>query len=93
MKVSRILLRTVDIDVVELSVAATKIYIHELSVAFGTGQHLRYIPAHQIAASLGPNISCLHWERHSVIRYMGKQDSMAYLGSICENDTNSPDSV
>ena len=36
----KIFLRTVDIDVVELSVAATKIDIHELSVAFETGQHL-----------------------------------------------------
>lgn len=54
----KILLRTVDTDVVVLAVAATaKIDIQELWVAFGTGQHFRYIPAHKIAASLGPDKS------------------------------------
>ena len=57
MKVSRILLRTVDIDVVELSVAATKIYIHELSVAFGTGQHDIFL-----------SIKLLHlWSQHFML--------------------------
>ncbi|KAG0721106.1 hypothetical protein GWK47_047115 [Chionoecetes opilio] len=54
----KILLRTVDTDIVVLAVAATtKLKIQELWVAFGTGQHFRYIPAHEIAAFLGPDKS------------------------------------
>ena len=54
----KILLRTVDTDVVVLAMAATtKLKIKELWVAFGTGKHFRYIPAHEIAAFLGPDKS------------------------------------
>ncbi|KAG0700758.1 hypothetical protein GWK47_025468 [Chionoecetes opilio] len=54
----KILLRTVDTDIVVLAVAATtKLKIQELWVAFGTDQHFRYIPAHEIAAFLGPDKS------------------------------------
>ena len=59
----RILLSTVDTDVVVLSVAAaTKLYVHmeELWIAFGTG---RYIPVHDIVKTIGHrslNILCLH---------------------------------
>ena len=54
----KVLLRTVDTDVVVLAVmAAAKIDIQELWVAFGTGKHFRYIPAHQIALALGPSKS------------------------------------
>ena len=65
------LLRTVDTDVVVLAVAgATKLNIDELElwVAFGTAKKFRYIPAHEIAVSLGPDMSQalpifsrLHW--------------------------------
>ena len=59
-----ILLRTVDTDVLVLAGAV----FHHLSsmrpdeqleiwVAFGTGINLRYIPAHSIASSLGPERS------------------------------------
>ena len=52
---NKILLRTVDTDVVVLSVAAfAKLEIQELWIAFGTGKNFRYIPIHEIAASLGP---------------------------------------
>ncbi|KAG0712884.1 hypothetical protein GWK47_001988 [Chionoecetes opilio] len=52
------ILRTVNTDIVALAVAATtKLKIQELWVAFGTGQHFRYIPAHEIAAFLGPDKS------------------------------------
>ena len=54
----KILLRTVDSDVVVLCVAVVaKVDVRELWIAFGTGKHIKYIPAHEIAASLGPNKS------------------------------------
>ena len=54
----KFLLRTVDTNVVVLSVAAAaKLKIQELWIAFGTGKHLRYIPAHEIAVSLAPSKS------------------------------------
>ena len=51
---------TVDTDVVVLAVFAIN---HlpagcELWLAFGTGKSFRYLAAHQIAASLGPQMSC-----------------------------------
>ncbi len=55
---ANIQLRTVDTDVIVLAVAAAaKIDVQELWVAFGTGKNFRYIPAHEIAASLGPDKS------------------------------------
>ena len=52
---NKILLRTIDTDVVVLSVAAfAKLEIQELWIAFGTGKNFRYIPIHEIAASLDP---------------------------------------
>ena len=54
----RILLRTVDTDVVVLAVAFhQRLECDQLWLAFGTGQHLRYIPAHELAAGLGPQRS------------------------------------
>ena len=50
----RIMLRIVDTDVLVLAVSNCALLDEtELWVAFGTGKHLRYIPAHDIAASLG----------------------------------------
>ena len=54
------LIRTVDIDVVVMAVVALN---HlptgcELCLAFGTGKSFRYLAAHQIAASIGPEM-CL----------------------------------
>jgi len=54
----KFLLRTVDTDVVALAIAAAgTIKMQELWVSFGTDKHHRYIPAHEIALSLGPNRS------------------------------------
>ena len=57
----KILQRTVDTDIVVLAVAAAAklntISDLELWVAFGTGKHFRYIPVHEIAACLGPEMS------------------------------------
>ena len=54
----KILLRTVNTGVVVLAVAgAAKLNIEELWVAFGTAKRFRYIPAHEIAVSLGPDMS------------------------------------
>ena len=53
---SRVLIRTVDTDVVALAVAAVvQTDAKELWVAFGTGKKFRYISAHDIAAALGPD--------------------------------------
>lgn len=50
----RIMLRTVDTDVLVLAVSVVALLEEtEMWVAFGTGKHLRYIPAHEIAASIG----------------------------------------
>ena len=56
----QILIRTVDTDVMVLAVFAIN---HlpagcELWLAFGTGKSFRFLAAHQIAASLGPQMSC-----------------------------------
>jgi hypothetical protein len=51
---TKVLIRTVDNDVVVLDVAYTqRLGIQELWVAFGVGKHFRYIPVHQIATDLG----------------------------------------
>ena len=55
----RVIVRTVDTDVVVLCIAfQQKTSCKELWVAFGTGKHFRYIPAHEIAAALGPDRAC-----------------------------------
>ena len=48
----KILIRTVDTDVVILAIAfAKKLEVEELWVAFGVGKHLRYFPIHKIACA------------------------------------------
>ncbi|CAH3181917.1 unnamed protein product [Porites evermanni] len=57
----KILLRTVDTDVLVLAVAflqqVTEGEHLDLWVAFGTGNNFRYIAAHEIATKLGPEVS------------------------------------
>ncbi|KAG7161592.1 hypothetical protein Hamer_G014153 [Homarus americanus] len=56
----RILIRTVDTDVVVLAVALANErseVLDELWLTFGTGKNRRYIAAHQIAKALGPENS------------------------------------
>ena len=55
----QILVRTVDTDVVVLAVTAVEKLPVEVEVwlAFGTGKNFRYLPAHKIAAHLGPEKS------------------------------------
>ena len=55
----KILVCTVDTDVVVLAVmvAGRPSPEHEVSLAFGTGKNFRYLSAHQIAVSLGPEKS------------------------------------
>ena len=49
----KILIRTVDTDVVIFAIAfAKKLEVEELWVAFGVDKHLRYLPIHKIAGSL-----------------------------------------
>lgn len=55
---NKILIRSVDTDVVVLAVAAAaKLDVEELWIAFGTAKSFRHIPAHEIARSLGPSKS------------------------------------
>ena len=50
-----IIIRTVDTDVVIISIAMTQnLHINELWIAFGTGSNLRYLAAHEIASRVGP---------------------------------------
>ena len=49
----KILIRTVDTDVVILAIAfAQKLDVEELWIAFGVGKQLRYMPIHKITSSL-----------------------------------------
>ena len=49
----KIMIRTVDTDVVILAIANVhKISVEELWVAFGVGKHLKYLPIHKIASTL-----------------------------------------
>ena len=52
----KLLIRTVDTDVVVLAVMVAQRLLDEdeLWIAFGTGKALRYLPAHEMSASLGP---------------------------------------
>ena len=53
----RIMIRTVDTDVVVLSVAHfQKMNLQQLWIAFGTGKEYRYIAIHEIAASISPQM-------------------------------------
>lgn len=54
----KILVRTVDTDVVVLAVATVQSLENvELWILFGSGKDLRYIPVHEISVSLGPQKS------------------------------------
>ena len=61
---TKILLRTVDTDVLILAIAFVEKLQEfqgnqtiELGVGFGTGAHLRYIAAHDISSKLKPQVS------------------------------------
>ena len=56
----RIIIQTVDTDVVVLAVAAAQGLkpADELWVAFGTGKGFRYLAAHEISGGLGPEKPC-----------------------------------
>ena len=54
----KILIRTVDTDVLVLAVARVQdLSVDEIWMAFGTGKHFRYLPVHSIAEKLGPQRS------------------------------------
>ena len=53
-----VLLRTVDTDVVVLSIACfPELRLDQLWIAFGAGKYLRYLPIHEISHILGPERS------------------------------------
>jgi len=53
-----VLLRTVDTDVVVISIASFhKLKLDKLWIAFGTGKHFRYLAVHEIVNTLGPDKS------------------------------------
>ena len=52
---NKIMIRTVDIDVVVLAIPTfQELALEELWIAFGTGNNFRYLPIHYNAVSLGP---------------------------------------
>jgi hypothetical protein len=55
----RVLIKTVDSDVVVIAIGAFNRInnLLELWIEFGVGKHLKYIPIHEIANSLGPQTS------------------------------------
>ncbi|CAG2204044.1 unnamed protein product [Mytilus edulis] len=54
----KIMIRTVDTDVVVIAVSAVhKLNITSLWMAFGVGKNFRYIPVHEIALFMGPSKS------------------------------------
>ena len=54
----KILIRTVDTDVVMLAVSRVQhLSVDEIWIPFGTGKHFRYLPVHSIAEQLGPQRS------------------------------------
>ena len=51
----KILIRSSDTDVLVLAVSLfQKLSLEELWIASGTGKHFKYLPVHEISASLGP---------------------------------------
>ena len=66
---TKVSVRTVDTDVVVLAVtAAQRLNIDELWVAFATGRSFRFLAAHDIANTLGPN-KC--WALHFFHAFTG----------------------
>ena len=70
----------IDTAVVLAVAVVPRINIKEVWVTFEKGQHLRYIPAHEIATTLGPEKSkaqaaalCCHWpsgvKKHIIMGY------------------------
>jgi len=56
---SRVMVRTVDIDVVVLSVACfQRMSAAELWLAFGSGKHLRNIAIHELVSAFGADWAC-----------------------------------
>ena len=54
----KILIRTVDTDVLVLAVSRVQdLSVDEIWMAFGPGKHFRYLPVHSIAVKLGPQRS------------------------------------
>ena len=65
---NKIMIRTVDTDVVVLAISTfQELALEELWVAFGTRNNFRYLPIHYYAVSLGPAnlqpaiIPCINW--------------------------------
>ncbi len=62
---SKVLIHTVDTDVIVLAVTATgRLDIEELWVAYGTAKKIRFLAAHEMTVALGPNkcqgLQCFH---------------------------------
>ena len=64
---SRILVKTVDSDVVVIALSTFHRIpsLQELWIAFGVGKHLKFLPIHEIANSLGPQASTAYLFFHS----------------------------
>lgn len=81
----RIIIRTVDTDVVVLSAAAASRHPGlELWIAIGTGQNFRYIAAHKIASAMGAdNVSQHDRVRHGFFfQWYRQKESMGGLACM-----------
>ena len=63
----RVSIRTVDTDIVVLAITQFQhLHISELWIEFGIGKQYRFIPAHLVALSMGPEKEVLcHFSMHS----------------------------
>ena len=88
----QIQVRTVDTDVVVVMVVQKLPAGDELWVAFGTGKNYRYIAAHEIASSIGPEKTCALPMFHAITGYdtvsafvgHGKKSAWATWNSLPE---------
>ncbi|KAG7176822.1 hypothetical protein Hamer_G000003 [Homarus americanus] len=91
----RILIRTVDTDVVILAVALANErseVLDELWLTFGTGKNRRYVAAHQIAKTLGPEKSRALPVFHAITGCDTQEGSLGHMECTSGSDNRLPQS-
>ena len=88
---NRIMLRTVDTDVLVIAIAAFhELALSELWIAFGVGKHFRFVPVDEIASSMGQQKSRALLAFHaftgsdqtSSFANKGIEDGVGYMSNI-----------